>query len=152
MLDQDDFSKLSSRGLNPFHVKKFELWCEAVREREENMLPNTPATAALHSSEELNVVTATAHSVVAEESECESGAENESERDGEEESAGQKVQDYVDRRAREISEAVSPCCVQSRQNAQNKRATRVRQGFPSTRKEGVRLHDVKPDTLKKRVL
>jgi hypothetical protein len=64
VLDQDDFSKLSSRGLNPLHVKKFELWCEAVREREENMLPNTPATAALHSSEELNVVTATAHSVV----------------------------------------------------------------------------------------
>ncbi len=57
--------------------------CEAVRERPENMLPNTPSTAVLLSSEELNVVTSAAHSVGAEESECESGAENESERDGE---------------------------------------------------------------------
>ncbi len=54
-----------------------------MRERPENMLPNTPA-AALISSEALNVVTPAAHSVGAEESECESGAENESERDREE--------------------------------------------------------------------
>ncbi len=40
-----------------------------------NMLPNTPA-AALLSSESLNVVTPAVHSVGAEESECESGAEN----------------------------------------------------------------------------
>ncbi len=84
VLDQDDFSKLASRGLKPLHVKKLERWCEAVRERAENMLPNTPAAAALHSSEALNVVTPAAHSVGAEESECESGAKNESDRDGEE--------------------------------------------------------------------
>jgi hypothetical protein len=83
VLDQDDFSKLSSRGLKPLHVKKLELWCESVRERVENMLTNTPETAALLSSEALNVVTSETHSVDAEESECESGTENESVRDGE---------------------------------------------------------------------
>jgi hypothetical protein len=55
-----------------------------VRERAENMLPNTPAATTLLSSETLNVVTPTAHSVGAQELECESGAENESECDGEE--------------------------------------------------------------------
>jgi hypothetical protein len=84
VLDQDDFSKLASRDLKPLHVKKLERWCEAVRERAENMLPNTPAAAAALSSEALNVVTPTAHSVGVEEPECESGTENESERDGEE--------------------------------------------------------------------
>ena len=79
MLDQDDFSKLASRGMKPLHVKKLERWCEAVRERAQHMLPNTPAAAAVLSSEALNVVTAAAHSVGAEESECESGSENESE-------------------------------------------------------------------------
>ena len=86
MLDQDDFSKLASRGLKPLYGKKLELWCGAVRERVENMLPSsfkTPAASALLSSEALNVVTPAAHSVGAEDSECESGAENESERDGE---------------------------------------------------------------------
>ncbi len=43
----------------------------------------TPAASALLSSEALNVVTPAAHSVGAQESECESGASNESERDGE---------------------------------------------------------------------
>jgi hypothetical protein len=84
VLDQDDFSKLDSRGLKHLHVKKLERWCETVRERAENMLPNTPAAAALLSSEVLNVVTTATHSVGSEESECESGAENESECDGEE--------------------------------------------------------------------
>jgi hypothetical protein len=84
VLDPDDFRKLASRGLKPLHVKKLlERWREAVCERAENMLPNTPA-AALISSEVLNVVTPAAHSVGAEESECESGAENESECDREE--------------------------------------------------------------------
>ena len=82
VLDPDDFSKLASRGLKPLHVKKLERWREAVCEREENMLSNIQG-AALISSESLNVVTPAAHSVGAEESECESGAENESERDGE---------------------------------------------------------------------
>ena len=59
MLDQDDFSKLASRGLKPLDVKKLDHWCESVRERVENMLPNTPAAAALLSSEALNVVTLT---------------------------------------------------------------------------------------------
>jgi len=84
VLDPDDFSKLASRGLKPLHVKNLECWCEVVRERAENMLPNTPTSAALLSSESLNVVTSTAHSVGVEESECESGAKNESERDREE--------------------------------------------------------------------
>ena len=48
MLDQDDFSKLASRGMKPLYAKKLERWCEAVRERAENMLPsslNTPAAS-----------------------------------------------------------------------------------------------------------
>jgi hypothetical protein len=86
VLDQDDFSKLASRGLKPLYAKKLELWCGSVRERGENMLPSslkTPAASALLNSDTLNVVTPTAHSVGAQESECESGSENESERDGE---------------------------------------------------------------------
>ena len=70
VLDQDDFSKLASRGLKPLYGKKLERWCGAVRERAENMLPNIQGATRI-SSESLNVVT-----------ECESGAENESERDG----------------------------------------------------------------------
>ena len=69
VLDQDDFSKLASRGLKPLYAKKLERWCGAVRERAENMLPsslNTPAAETLLSSEALNVVTPAAHSVVAE--------------------------------------------------------------------------------------
>jgi hypothetical protein len=60
VLDQDDFSKLASRGLKPLYGKKLERWCAAVRERAENMLPSsfkTPAASALLSSEALNVVT-----------------------------------------------------------------------------------------------
>ena len=41
VLDQDDFSKLASRGLKPLYGKKLERWCEAVRERAENMLPSS---------------------------------------------------------------------------------------------------------------
>ena len=41
VLDQDDFSKLASRGLKPLHAKKLERWCEAVRERADNMLPSS---------------------------------------------------------------------------------------------------------------
>jgi len=47
-LDQDDFSKLESQslswketgtlGLNPFHGKKLELWCQSVYECVEKML------------------------------------------------------------------------------------------------------------------
>ena len=83
VLDPDDFRKLASRGLKPLHVKKLERWREAVRERAENMLPNIQGATRI-SSESLNVVTPGAHSAGAEESECESGAENESERDREE--------------------------------------------------------------------
>jgi hypothetical protein len=67
------------------YAKKLERWCGVVRERAENMLPSslkTPASSALLSSDALNVVTPAAHSVGAQESECESGAENESECDG----------------------------------------------------------------------
>ena len=64
VLDQDDFSKLASRGLKPLYAKKLERWCGTVRERAQNMLPsslNTPAAEALLSSETLNVVTPAAH-------------------------------------------------------------------------------------------
>ncbi len=54
----------SSRGLKPLYAKKLENWCAAVRD--------APAASALLSSEALNVVTPEAHSVGAEESECES--------------------------------------------------------------------------------
>ena len=33
VLDQDDFSKLASRGLKPLYAKKLERWCGSVRER-----------------------------------------------------------------------------------------------------------------------
>ena len=33
MLDQDDFNKLSSRGLKPLHIKNLDLWCDDVCER-----------------------------------------------------------------------------------------------------------------------
>ena len=71
VLDQDDFSKLASRGLKPLYAKKLERWCGTVHERAQNMLPsslNTPAASALLSSEELHVVTSAAHSVGAVES------------------------------------------------------------------------------------
>ncbi len=66
VLNQDDFSKLPSRGLKPLHVKKLDLWCDTVRERVENMLTsslNAPSAAAVLSSKTLNVVTPTTHSV-----------------------------------------------------------------------------------------
>jgi hypothetical protein len=46
LLDQDDLRNLASQGLKPMPLKKLERWCEAVRERVENMFPsslNTPA-------------------------------------------------------------------------------------------------------------
>ena len=169
VLDQDDFSKLASRGLKPLHVKKLERWCEAVRERAENMLPNTPAAAALLSSEALNVVTPAAHSVGAEESECESGAENESERDGEEDDddsdddlqivasstgteapakkAKMTLTEEQERFAKQFLPAASKV-VRTRKIS----VRHVSGRGSSTRKQGARLHDVKPDTLKKRVL
>jgi hypothetical protein len=82
VLDQDDFSKLTARGLKPLHVKKLERWCDAVCERVENMLPsslNTPPPPAVLSSEVLNVVTPGVHSVAV----TESMSENEIECDGE---------------------------------------------------------------------
>ena len=50
VLDQDDFSKLTSRGLKPLYSKKLERWCAAVRERAQNVHV-TPAAEALLSSE-----------------------------------------------------------------------------------------------------
>jgi hypothetical protein len=32
VLDQDDFSKLASRGLKPLYAKKLERWCGAARD------------------------------------------------------------------------------------------------------------------------
>ena len=65
LLDQDDFSKLASNGLKPMEGKKLERWCNTVRAPAENMLTsslNTPAGAALPSSETLNVLTLPARS------------------------------------------------------------------------------------------
>jgi hypothetical protein len=65
LLDRDDFSKLASNGLKPMEGKKLERWCNTVRAPAENMLTsslNTPAGAALLSSEALNVLTLAAHS------------------------------------------------------------------------------------------
>jgi hypothetical protein len=65
LVDRDDFSKLSSNGLKPMEGKKLERWCNAVRERTENMLTssfNNPTGAALPSSEALNVLTLPAYS------------------------------------------------------------------------------------------
>ena len=59
VLDQDDFRKLVSRGIKSLYVKKIERWCQAVCARVENMLSsslNTPAAAALLSSEELEML------------------------------------------------------------------------------------------------
>ena len=69
-------------GLKSMEGKKLERWCNAVRARAENMLTsslNTPAGAALLSSEALNVLTLAAHSTTM--SEC--VLDNDSERDGE---------------------------------------------------------------------
>ena len=41
LLDQDDLRNLASQGLKPMQLKKLERWCEAVRERAENMLPSS---------------------------------------------------------------------------------------------------------------
>ena len=82
LLDRDDFSKLASNGLKPMEGKKLERWCTAVRAPAQNMLTsslNTPAGAALLSSEALNVLTLAAHSATM--AECVS--DNDSERDGE---------------------------------------------------------------------
>ena len=65
VLDRDDFCKLVSGGLKPFQGKKLERWCDVVRPRAENTLPsslNTPAGAALLSSEVLTVMTLPGHS------------------------------------------------------------------------------------------
>jgi hypothetical protein len=38
LLDQDDLRNLASQGLKPMQLKKLERWCEAVRERAENIM------------------------------------------------------------------------------------------------------------------
>jgi hypothetical protein len=180
LFDQDDFNKLASRGLKPFHIKKIDHWCESVCERTENMLPNTPATAALLSSEELNVVTSAAHSVDVEESECESGAENESECDGEEDDddSDDDLQIVGEQSGTSDSTGASSAGTEAPTKKSKITLTEEQERFAnqflpvaskvvrtrkisvrhvsdrgsSTRKQGARLHDVKPDTLKKRVL
>ena len=79
VLDQDDFSKLASRGLKPLYAKKLERWCSAVRERAQNVHV-TPAAEALLSSETLNVLTVPAHSTTV----TESVSDNDSECGGDE--------------------------------------------------------------------
>ena len=70
VLDQGDFSKLVSGGLKPLYAKKLEGWCQAVRARAENRLSmslNTPAAAALLSSEAFTAMTlpTDVHTIVA---------------------------------------------------------------------------------------
>jgi hypothetical protein len=179
VLDQDDFSKLASRGLKPLYAKKLERWCRAVRERAENMLPSslkTPAASALLSSEALDVVTPAAHSV---ESECECGAENESERDGEDDddsdddleivgeksgtadstgasSAGteapaKKAKITLTAEQEKFAKQFHPAA--SKIDRPRKIPTRHVTGRgASVKKQGTRRHDVKPGTLQKRLL
>ena len=163
--------------------KKLELWCDSVRPRAENTLPsslNTPAAAALLSSEALNVVTPAAHSVGAEESECESGAENESERDGEEDdddshddcqivleqsrtadstgasSAGteapaKKAKMTLTAEQEKFAKQFHPAA--SKIDRPRKIPTRHVTGRgASMKKQGTRRYDVKPGTLEKRLL
>jgi hypothetical protein len=147
------------------------------------MLPsslNTPAAASLLSSEELNVVTPAANSVGAEESECESGAENESGRDGEEDdydsdddcqivleqsgtadstvasSAGtaapaKKAKMTLTTEQEKFAKQFHP--VVSKIDQPRKIPTRHVTGRGvSMKKQGVRRYDVKPGTLQKRLL
>jgi flagellum-specific peptidoglycan hydrolase FlgJ len=147
------------------------------------MLPsslNTPAAAALLSSEALNVVTSATHSVGAEESECESGAENESERDGEEDdddsdddcqivleqsgtadstgasSAGteapaKKAKMTLTSEQEKFAKQFHPAA--SKIDQPRKILTRHVTGRgASMKKQGARRHDVKPGTLQKRLL
>ena len=148
------------------------------------MLPfsslNTPAAAALLSSEELNVVTPAAHSVGAEESECESVSDNESECDGEEDdhdsdndlqivgeqsctadstgasSAGtealaKKAKITLTEEQERFAKQFHPAA--SKIDRTRKITVRHVSGRgSSTKKQGARQHDVKPDTLKKCVL
>jgi len=171
VLDQDDFSKLASRGLKPLYAKKLERWCGAARD--------APAASALLSSESLNVVTPAAHSVGAEESECESGAENESERDGEDDDDSDDDLEIV---GEESGTADSTGASSAGTEAPAKKAkitlTAEQQKFAkqfhpaaskidqprkiptrhvtgrgaSIKKQGTRRHDVKPGTLHKRLL
>ena len=83
LVDQGDLCNLVSQGLKPMQLKKLEHCCDAVRPRAEKTLPsslNTPAAAALLSSEELNVLTLPAPCATV----AESVSDNEGERDGEE--------------------------------------------------------------------
>ena len=66
VLDQDDFSKLASRGLKPLHAKKLECWCESVCERVEvDMVVATHFLLVNPDFSKTEVVKAYAHSIVA---------------------------------------------------------------------------------------
>ena len=41
LLDRNDFSKLSSRGLKPMEGKKLERWCDTLCALDENMLSSS---------------------------------------------------------------------------------------------------------------
>ena len=179
VLDQDDFSKLASRGLKPLYAKKLERWCSAVRERAQNVHV-TPAAEALLSSETLNVVTSAAHSVGVEESECESGSENESERDGEEDDddSHDDCQIVLEQSGTADSTGASSAGTKAPAKKANMTLTTEQEKFAkqfhpaaskidrprkiptrhvtgrgaSMKKQGARRHDVKSDTLQKRLL
>ncbi len=143
------------------------------------VLRDAPAVSALHSSESLNVVTPAAHSVGAEESECESGAENESESDGEDDddsddalaivgeesgtadstgasSAGtetpaKKAKITLTAEQQKFAKQFHPAA--SKIDQPRKIRTRhVTVRGASIKKQGTRRHDVKPGTLHKRLL
>jgi hypothetical protein len=176
VLDQDDFSKLASRGLKPLYAKKLERWCGAVRERAQNMLPsslNTPAASALLSSEELHVVTSAAHSVGAVESD-ESDLEGEEDDDdsdddllivGEQsgtadstgassagtEAPSKKAKMTFTAEREKFAKQFHPAA--SKIDQTRKIPTRHVSGRgASIKKQGARRHDVKPGTLQKLLL
>jgi hypothetical protein len=88
LLDQGDLWNLVSQDLKTIQLKKLDHWCEAVRARAEKTSPsslNTPTTATLLSSEELNVLTLPAPSANVTESVSDNTGERDGEQDGTEE-------------------------------------------------------------------
>ncbi len=167
LLDRDDFSKLSSNGLKPMEGKKLERWCTAVRAPAQNML----TSAALLSSEALNVLTLSAHSDTM--AECVS--DNDSERDGEDDDQRMTWRSWVNSQVLRTVHALYQEGTKRRPRRPRQRSLKSKRHLPnfvaskidktrkinlrhvsgrggSMKKQGARKNDVKPDTLKKRLL
>ena len=166
-------------GSKPVEGKKLERWCNAVRARAENMLTsslNTPAGAVLPSSKTLNLMMLPEYSATM--TECVS--DNDSERDGEDddnvsendleivgeqsgtadstraasggnEAPVEKTKIILTEEEEKFTEQFQHAA--SKMDKPRKIALRhVSDRGVSMKKQGARKHDVKPDTLKKRLL